>query len=377
MDNIARIDIKIPDVTATFVGTKEIDGFANVLNDFPEAKEVRILTYSNIGGKSNKAKRLRELSPETNVHIVIALPGLYQKGDNVYSVGDIATKLNKIKDLFDLKLYAGKNVEISVCFKNHAKLIGTENILYIGSANYSDFSHKNYEAGMIIRDKEVIRKIYDEFFDEIIAVRYYGDGYDDIRLELLAVMDALIDLDLYIDEFVEFFDERAENIENIQGLNTILFSMIKDLVKKLESYEENLIEDVLNEIIDIQDMLSTVMINIDNAFDSDYDKGIEYFANYYENSHMEKMGVYCSDAWIDENTPYIPLYEEPLEDQISYIEDYWKDKLQNKPEVIETKNIVRDSYKKVKELISIFQKSSFELFELELIKVGTDKNALK
>lgn len=50
---------------------------------------------------------------------------------------------------------------------NHAKLIGTENIVYIGSANYSNESANNIETGVLIEDKEFIMKLYAEFFDKV------------------------------------------------------------------------------------------------------------------------------------------------------------------------------------------------------------------
>lgn len=377
MTNIAKMDLVIPDITATFVGTKDRDGFVEVLNDFSNAKEVRILTYSNIKNESNKMKRLRELSPETSLHIIVALPGLYSKKDNSYSEKEIEDKLEKIKHQFNPKQYAAKDVKISVCFKNHAKLIGTENILYIGSANYSDFSYENYEAGMIIRDKTVIREIYDKFFDEIVSVRYCDDGYDTIRLRLLAIMNDLLDLYTYIEEFTVFFDERSENMKNIQSLNSRLLSSVTDLVKSLEAYEEELLDPLIDKLNNVQLMLSGIEEYIKNAFASCYDKGIEHFADYYEESHMSKMGVHSSDAWIDEETPYLQLFEEQIEDQISYIEEYWENELKRNSDVKETKEVVYACYEEMKELISLLEKLSYELFKSKLIKAGTDKNALK
>ena len=47
------------------------------------------------------------------------------------------------------------------------KLIGTENIVYIGSANYSNESANNIESGVLIEDKEFIQRLYLEFFDVV------------------------------------------------------------------------------------------------------------------------------------------------------------------------------------------------------------------
>lgn len=43
-------------------------------------------------------------------------------------------------------------------FHNHAKLIGTENIVYIGSANYSNESADSIDTGVMIEDKDFIQE---------------------------------------------------------------------------------------------------------------------------------------------------------------------------------------------------------------------------
>lgn len=44
-------------------------------------------------------------------------------------------------------------------FSNHAKIIMTNNVIYWGSANYSDESKGNYEYGLISGDTELIQHI--------------------------------------------------------------------------------------------------------------------------------------------------------------------------------------------------------------------------
>ncbi|WP_228483147.1 phospholipase D-like domain-containing protein, partial [Pseudomonas aeruginosa] len=52
--------------------------------------------------------------------------------------------------------------------KNHAKIIMTENIAYIGSQNFSDESRNNFESGIIIRDSDVIMQIREQMVKEIL-----------------------------------------------------------------------------------------------------------------------------------------------------------------------------------------------------------------
>ena len=78
---------------------------------------------------------------------------------------------------------------MSFNFANHAKIIGTENILYIGSANYSDESSDNIESGTIITDKVAINRIYEEFFPVIIeeSTPYFEDEFNVFRLFVLSM----------------------------------------------------------------------------------------------------------------------------------------------------------------------------------------------
>lgn len=385
MGNEAKIDVVIPNITAAFVGTKGTDGFAEVVDDFSNAKEVRILTYSKIGSGNNKydlkLKDLRTLGPDTELQIIVALPGLKnQKTDghynsNRYREDSIVEELGKIKNQIDISQFSCKDVEIYVCFKNHAKLIGTENILYIGSANYSDYSFRNYEAGMVIKDKAVIREIYDRYFDEIVAVRYHADGYDTIRLIVLSIAENLENLKMDIDAFISYFEDRLENVEGMKATYLALLDQVKEVVAQFESCEGVLMENASSDMDEVQNALKDMQTQIFTAFDSGYEKDIEFFADYYEEHHMAKKGVYSTDSWIDEDTLYKLLSEE--EEREYYISEYWTEELQNKSEIGELIKIIDDSIKITQNLVHYFNKSPYELFELELVKVGTDENALK
>ena len=74
---------------------------------------------------------------------------------------------------------------------NHAKIIGTENIVYIGSANYSNESADNYESGVLIEDKEFIQQLYAEFFDRIRDSRdslsFFDESFSAFQVFLLSL----------------------------------------------------------------------------------------------------------------------------------------------------------------------------------------------
>ena len=123
MNNEAEINVEIPEITAMFVGTKGKYGFAQVVDDFPNAKEVRILTYSRIGyGNNNlKLRELQTLSPETKLCIIVALPGLKnpkidgQYEHNQFREDSIVMELGKIKQQFDISQYFQSDSIVFIC----------------------------------------------------------------------------------------------------------------------------------------------------------------------------------------------------------------------------------------------------------------------
>src|SRR6187402_3419356 len=94
----------------------------------------------------------------------------------------------KINDYFS-KLAPDKyNINTQIYFNvtNHSKIILTDKLAYIGSANFSKESDQNFEAGIIITAPEIIRQIETQFFDQLIqrSWRYYGGTAQELYLEL-------------------------------------------------------------------------------------------------------------------------------------------------------------------------------------------------
>lgn len=249
MDMQATINCIIPDINATFIGSKGCDGFAEVIKDFENANEVRILTYSRIGygnRKNEKLEALRTLSENTKLRIIIALPGMKnfnnngEYDSNRYEEKSINNEMKKIRSQINIRQYTPKDVEIYICFKNHAKLIGTENVLYIGSANYNDFSNKNYEAGMLIKDKCAIRRIYNEYFDNIVAVRYYANGLDTIGINIVSLISYVEDFIICIEDFVYFFSEKDDIIQRMKDIYGKFLKRVKEIKSLCNEYLEML-----------------------------------------------------------------------------------------------------------------------------------------
>lgn len=208
-----------------------------------------------------------------------------------------------------------------------------------------------------------------------MAVRYYADEYDTIRLKILSIAEGLENLKMDIDAFIYYFEDRSENADNIKKTYMTICDKVKEVIMQLESCDGKLMETVLSDIYDVQNVIEDIRHQIYDVFDSGYEKHIEFFADYYEEYHKERMGVNSCDAWIDEETPYILLSEEV--DQEHYVSEYWTDELKKKSEVVETIREIDDMIKIINGLVIELNKSPYELFESELVQVGTDENALK
>lgn len=58
--------------------------------------------------------------------------------------------------------------EVYFCFSNHAKIIMTDNIAYVGTSNFSEESVENFESSFISRDVDFNEFLQEEAFPWII-----------------------------------------------------------------------------------------------------------------------------------------------------------------------------------------------------------------
>src|SRR5690606_26605325 len=79
----------------------------------------------------------------------------------------------------------GDNVEVYFEYDNHAKIIATNNIAYIGSANFAPASKHNYECGVLVSGQALTRQAFE--YVELIAseaLRYGGDATSEALVSL-------------------------------------------------------------------------------------------------------------------------------------------------------------------------------------------------
>lgn len=177
-----------------FVLSKGRINYQAVLDDFPNAKQVRVLTY-NISKKNYKNElidALRALSEDVDVQIISNIPS---RMPNYYSTpeGDVYRKKYRRSytaylDKLNPELFPS-NPQVAFNFDNHAKIIGTDNVIYIGSANYSDESKDNIESGTLIYDKNFIQQLYKDIFPVVLddSTPYFDDNNNVLRLFVISM----------------------------------------------------------------------------------------------------------------------------------------------------------------------------------------------
>jgi len=146
--------IKISD-NAELIFSEDECGYNEVINNFRKANIIKIVTFNISAENSRLLNEVGKLKDTTEVEVITNIPNRYatyysdaarkRARKNIISYTE---QLNPEK--FDPMVSSYFN------FSNHSKIILTEDIAYIGSANASDESDKNFESGVIIKDKMII-----------------------------------------------------------------------------------------------------------------------------------------------------------------------------------------------------------------------------
>lgn len=157
-------------------------GYQEVINDFPTAQEIIVVTYNISKPDTRLLDELKTLDKNVSVTFITNIP---QRHDTYYKSNQRTTPADRafanIKDYFNQLDRNQYNCDLTVyfCFENHSKIILTENIAYIGSGNFSDESKNNIEAGIILNNQEDIQAVKNNLIQEIISrsVRYTTSLY--------------------------------------------------------------------------------------------------------------------------------------------------------------------------------------------------------
>ena len=284
--------------------------YQEVLDDYSNAKNIRIITY-NVSYDTNDPifNKLFGVSDAADIKVIIGVPRFtfidYNTGKRTYKAKDVEKSLKSF-DIAELN----DRLSIAVCPYNHSKIISTENVCYIGSENYSDASRQNYEAGLLLYNKQDIENITQNYFPLLWEDSFvYRDSNTIVLAEASSILSDTISYieklsyylyvedgeklerdDLYIDN--SYIEEEFTKIRNsLTSLDECLGDLKFDnVINNINSIKNEIILHAYNDdIIKLKELLE------------DFDYGTSYLDMFNEeiNSLEEDVRNY-SDADIED-----------------------------------------------------------------------------
>lgn len=178
-----------------FVYSKNELGYQEVLDNFESASEITIITY-NISEKRNAlVSALRKVGEHCIINVITNIPSRWE----TYYGNTFRDKARQKINLYLSKLKPetlGVNSTVFFDFSNHGKIIMTDSLVYVGSANYSEESANNTEFGFISGDKEFIDFINAEVLPDIhnSSIPYYEYDYTALLIEANVALSSIYNI---------------------------------------------------------------------------------------------------------------------------------------------------------------------------------------
>lgn len=155
---------------------KEYNFWDKMLNDYTKnSKQIDIVTYN------------MNFTTKFGNSVYLKLKDLTNRGININLIYATETAPEYLKpimdDWFRNFVLCGKEVS------NHSKMFISDEVAFIGSANFSFSSNNNYECGVLIKNPHIIKKIRQQFIGELI------DSMDFLTSPFLRLSDPLQQID--------------------------------------------------------------------------------------------------------------------------------------------------------------------------------------
>jgi hypothetical protein len=142
-------------------------GYQPVLDTLPNARQFTVVTYNISKRDSKLLKLLRALEGKLELRVLTNIPSRYGS----YWGDGPRMKARQAIDSYIANLNPSKfaaRMQTFFRFDNHCKLIATDTMAYIGSANFSDESSDNLEAGVLVERREAVQRVVDLIWTEAI-----------------------------------------------------------------------------------------------------------------------------------------------------------------------------------------------------------------
>lgn len=349
---------------AKFVFTNNEIGYQEVLDDFNNTDYILIITF-NISEKNDYLiDYLDNTSQETEIDIFSNIPQRYER---YYSERARNQARDKIKVY--LKRLDPENFESLVntyfCFNNHSKIILTNNIAYIGSANFSDESQKNFESGFIIKDQNFIDFIKNNIVPYLKnnSETYYSDNATRLKMLLTIAYSKL-------NNSYEEFYWSTHSIHDHAGKEHIYFDIfsnrlnlpnLENLYIDLEEIEEIfsiIIEELNDEGLltdDLQNLAEDINIESMKSLIT-YNTPIHDLANFDEDNYAME---YIQDNVMEAYDEYLAEFQE------QGVQNAHEEKCRLAEEAMaDTKTLIENQQvlnKNIESILNIFPKSNINI----------------
>lgn len=182
---------------AKFVYSKDDLGYQEVLDDFKTTSTITIVTY-NLSNDNDDLliSAVRAASEHCSINIITNIPSRWE----TYYTAKARNRAKKQIGLYLSKLSSEtfrKDSSIFFDFSNHGKIIMTDSVVYIGSANYSSGSASHTEFGFISRDPKFIQYITSEVIPSMknSALPYYEYDYTALLIEANVALASIYNIE--------------------------------------------------------------------------------------------------------------------------------------------------------------------------------------
>lgn len=182
---------------AKFVYSIDDLGYQEVLDDFKTTSTITIVTY-NLSNDNDDLliSAVRAASEHCSINIITNIPSRWE----TYYTANARNRAKKQIGLYLSKLSSEtfrKDSSIFFDFSNHGKIIMTDSVVYIGSANYSSGSASHTEFGFISRDPKFIQYITSEVIPSMknSALPYYEYDYTALLIEANVALASIYNIE--------------------------------------------------------------------------------------------------------------------------------------------------------------------------------------
>lgn len=354
-----------------FIYSKGELGYQEVLDDFKNAEEIIVVTYNISEKQSILIRKLADASSGTKISIFTNIPSRW----DTYYKDTYRNAARKKINVYLTKLNPdsiGYKVNVFFNFDNHGKIIMTNNVMYVGSANYSEESKNNIEFGIISRDPNYITFVKEEITKDLekASTPYFEYDYLPLLLEVKMQLSNIFALK------GELFDQVYSYYDDLDGKGYFFNDTEERLSQKTIDniiVELNKCSRLFGSIFDVADRLTDDNGILDEL--NGYYENLKSLENQFEdvscNEEVYELAYFDSSARANQIIQHeysAEAYDEYLEGYVQKAMDSVQGEFQDL--CLQAKYQLDDMLKIIDDYLDLSKKTLDEFEELEFRKIN-------